>query len=319
LFDARNHSEVANGSASSTNNFSFALYGIPDGEYEVYASQGSSTGDSIMSPAKLIKVQGTDVSGIDLALAAPGSVDGRVVLESDPKAPCGKDKTEAMLETMVYSRRYEPDQKPKAATPDDVPSIFRNSARPAMLDAKGHFEVKNLPPGNYRIDPREPATGWFIKSITTGPVARPVSIARDGVMVKNGERVTGITVTISEGASQLVGRVTLAEGQTLASNVRVYLVPFEREATDNPLRFFEARPQSNGKFTMDNINPGKYFVIARMADENEYGVAKSIRFDAAFRDKIVQAAQASKKEIAFKPCEQTPGYELPLTPSTSPQ
>ena len=318
LFDVRNRIDVGNGFANPTNNSSFALYGVPDGEYELFASQGSNTGDSIMSPAKQIKVQGADVSGISLALAAPGSIEGRIVLENDPKAACGKHKTEALLEAIVYARRYSPEQS-KTAVGDDVPSVYRNSARPATLDAKGSFAIKNLQPGSYRVDPREPASGWFLKSITLGPAARPVSIVRDGVTLKNGERASGITVTISEGASQLVGRITLSEGQSLASNVRVYLVPFEREAADNLLRFFEARPEANGKFTVDYIAPGKYFIIARAAEENEYGTPKPIRFDTAFRSKVLQEASASKKEVVFKPCEQTLDYQLPLTVSTSPQ
>jgi hypothetical protein len=318
LFDVRNRFDAGNGSANPTNNSSFALYGVPDGEYELYASQGSSTGDSIMSSAKQIKVQGADVSGISLALAAPGSIEGRIILESDPKAACGKHKTDALLETMVYARRYSPDQ-PKTAVGADVPYPYRNSARPATTDVKGNLEIKNLQPGSYRIDPREPATGWFVKSITLGPAARLGNVARDGVTLKNGDRASGINVTISEGAAELVGRITLGEGQSLASNVRVYLVPFEREAADNPLRFFEARPESNGKFTIDYIAPGRYFIIARAAEENEYGTPKPIRFDTAFRTKVLQDASASKKDIAFNPCAQTLNYELPLTVSTSPQ
>ena len=85
------------------------------------------------------------------------------------------------------------------------------------------------------------------------------------------------------------------------------------------LRFYEARPETNGKFTVDNINPGKYFIIAKAAEQNEYGIAKSIRFDAAFRAKVLQDTQALKREIALKPCEQAFDYELPLTSPTSPQ
>src|ERR1051326_1394582 len=143
LFDLRNRFDAGNGSANPTNNSSFAMYGVPDGEYELYASQGSNTGDLIMSPAKPIKVQGADVSGISLTLAAPGSIEGRITLESDPKAACGKHKSEALLETLVYARRYAPEQ-PKTTAGTDVPYPYRNSARPATTDAKGNLEIKNL-------------------------------------------------------------------------------------------------------------------------------------------------------------------------------
>ncbi|PYS75404.1 MAG: hypothetical protein DMF73_00680, partial [Acidobacteria bacterium] len=318
LFDLRSHADVANASANSTNNFAFALYGVPDGEYELYASQGSASGNAIASSAKQIKVQGADITGISVALALAASIEGRVVFENDPKAACGKRRASTMLETLVYARRYESARTAKDAATGDVPYVFRNSLRQAIPDAKGIFTVKNLQPGTYRIDPREPASGWYVKSITVGPAARPVSVARDGVTIKSGEPASGITIAIAEGASQLRGRITVGEGQSLSSDVRLYLVPFEREAAENVLRFYEARPETNGKFTVDNINPGKYFIIAKAAEQNEYGIAKSIRFDAAFRAKVLQDTQALKREIALKPCEQTFDYELPLTAPTSP-
>ena len=321
LFDVRNHAEVASTSASSVNKFVFALYGVPDGEYELYASQGSPSGDQFASAPKQIKIQGSDVTGINLAVTPLASIDGRVIFESDPKAPCGKRRASTILETMVYARRYQPERnsQSKDAPAIEVPFPYRNSARQATVDANGSLNIKNVQAGTYRIDPREPASGWYVKSIAIGPATRNANVARDGLTVRSGERVSGLTITIAEGASQLVGKISLAEGQSLSPGTRVYLAPAERENAENVLRFHEARPETNRSFTIDNISPGKYLIIARRAEENEYGAAKLIRLDAAFRTKILQDAQAIKKEIMFKPCEQTFDYELPLASTTSPQ
>lgn len=320
LFDLRNHADVGNASANSITNFGFALYGVPDGDYEVYASQGSASGDQLASAPKQIKVQGSDVTGITLAVAPLAAIDGRVVFEGDQRAACGMRRESATVETVIYARRHEMERKPtdpqsKDAAQIEVPSVFRNSVRSAIVDAKRTFSVKNVQPGTYRIDPREPAPGWYLKSIVLEPVARNANLARDGVTVRSGERVSGVVVTITEGAAKLSGKILLAEGQSLASSLRVYLVPNERETAENVLRFYQARPEANGDFTVDNIAPGKYWIVARPMEENEYGTAKPIRQDAAFRAKVLHDAEVLKKEITFKPCEQTTDYEVPPSPS----
>jgi hypothetical protein len=125
-------------------------------------------------------------------------------------------------------------------------------------------------------------------------------------------------VTIAEGAAKLQGRIVAAEGQTVSRSVRVYLVPAERDAAENVLRFYEARPNSDRSFTVDNLAPGNYWIFARPAEENEFGIAKAIRQDAAFRAKVLREAEALKKDVAFKPCEQVADYDLPYTAPTNP-
>lgn len=319
LYDVRNRTEVASATASSSGNFTFALYGVADGEYELYASLGSANGDTLTSPPLKVKVQGADITGINLAVVAAASIDGRVVLESDPKASCGKRRASAMIETVLWARRYEPDRAAQSAEarPVDVPFSLRNTSRLALLDVKGSFNVKNIPPGKYRIDVREPASGWYVRTIAVERSARPANIPRDGVSLKGADRVSGLLVTMTEGAANLNGHIPLGEGQSLALNTRVYLVPAEREAADNILRYYEARPEANASFLVDNIAPGKYWMIARPAEENEAGI-KLIRNDATFRANVLRDAEASKKAVEFKPCEQVTDFELPYNATARP-
>jgi protocatechuate 3,4-dioxygenase beta subunit len=320
LFDLRNHADAANASATSTNNYAFAFYGVPDGEYEISSSLGSASGDMLASPPKQIKVQGANVTGINLTVAPLASIDGRVTFEPDPKAACGERRASIISETFVYARRYQPEETPqsKAIAMTEVPSVYRNSVRQLTLDARGSFTFRNVQPGNYRIDPREPAPGWYVRSITLG-TGKNVSVVRDGVLVKPSEHVSGLTVTIAEGAAKLRGKITLAEGQSLSANLRVYMIPAERENADNVLRFYEARPDADRSFTIDNVAPGRYLIVARLMEQNDFGVAKSIRQDGSFRANVVHDAEALKKDVAFKPCEQLADYQLPYSPPTSSQ
>jgi hypothetical protein len=316
----RNRSEVASASANQTNKFAFSMYGIPDGEYEVSASLGSPTGESMASSAVKIEVKGSDVTGLNLTLLPLASIGGRVIFEPDPKAACGKRRESVTSETAVYVRRFKSEGAASAKEPAtaEVPFVLRNSGRQATLDARGSFSLGNIYPGIYRIDPREPATGWYVRTISL-ETARNANVVRDGLTVKSGERVSGVAITMTEGAAKLSGRIVPGEGQSIGASHRVYLVPAERNSADNFLRFYEARPDGDRRFTVDNVAPGSYWIITRPVAENDFGVPKAIRQDADFRAKIFREAEAIKKEIVFKPCEQVTEFDLPLTAATNPQ
>jgi hypothetical protein len=310
VFDSRNRAEVATVTAVSMSNFSFAFYGMIDGDYEIYASQGSSTNEQMGSPPVRIKVQGADVTGLKLLLAPLASLDGRVTFENDPKAACGKHRASALVETMIFGRRYEPRSQSKANLAAEVPATARNTSRSAMVDGRGVFSIKNLQPGTYQIDPTAPASGWFVRSVQLDRNAA-ANVSRDGVSVKNGDHINGLTVTFAEGAAKLKGHLSAGEGQPLPLKLRVYLVPEEREAAGNLYRYYETAAERDGTFTLDNVAPGKYLMLARRAEENEMGITKFVRLDETLRTTVLKEAEAQKKAIAFKPCEQVADFDLP--------
>jgi hypothetical protein len=274
-------------------------------------------------------VRGADVTGMILTLAPLASIEGRLVFETDPKAGCGKRRETAAQETVVFGRRYEPEKKADVATktapPADVSLSATNHVSMGVGDAKASFTLKNLFPGSYRIDPRPPASGWYVRSIAIGgtetAASRTASLvtARDGIVLKSSERVTGLTVTITEGAASIRGRVSVAAGQTLPSRMRLYLVPAESDSSENLLRFFEGTVADDGTFVMGNLAPGRYWMIAQPAVESDSNSVKSIKSDSAFRSKVLRDAEALKKEIAFKPCERRADYDLPYAPPASPK
>jgi len=125
-------------------------------------------------------------------------------------------------------------------------------------------------------------------------------------------------VTITEGAASLRGRISVAEGQSLPARMGVYVVPAERDSVENVLRFFEARAENDKSFTIGNIAPGRYWIIARPLEESESRAIKSIRQDTTLRAKVMREAEALKKEIPFKPCERTTDYDLAYSPAPAP-
>jgi hypothetical protein len=327
IHDVSNRTPMMGVSTGLNDNFSFAIYGLPDGEYELAAMQYLQNRDELRSEPQRVTVRGADVTGLSFTLAPLASIAGRVVFENEPKASCGKRRDTAAQETMVFARRYEPEKKAvagaKAAEVSEAPLSAANYASLDVADVKGSFTLRNLPSGSYRIDPRPPASGWYVRSIALGAAqtatARAASlvVARDGIFLKSGERVSGLTVTITEGAASIRGRISVAAGQSLPPRMRLYLVPAERDSSENLLRFFEGTVANDGTFVMGSLAPGRYWMIAQPAEESDSNSVKSIKSDSAFRSKVLRDGEALKKEIAFKPCERTTDYDLPYSTATS--
>jgi hypothetical protein len=323
IIDVRDRSTVMNAMANPAANYSFILFGVADGEYEISAAQTSNANDALRSVPRRIQVRGADVDSIKLVLAAQARIEGQVVIEPDPKAGCGKRAESAPLETIIHARAYVPETKAGVEAKNstlETPLLPRTSFVEAAPNAKGSFTLRNLAAGSYRIDAHMPASGWYLRSIAMGTAApstgnrnASLALARDGITLKAGERISGLTVTLTEGAANILGRVTISESKQLPTGLRVYLVPVEKENAVDVLKFFETQVESDGAFVVGNIAPGKYWLVARQVDDHDLTAAKSIRRDSAFRSMLLQEAAKSKQEITLKPCERVADYEFALS------
>jgi len=150
------------------------------------------------------------------------------------------------------------------------------------------------------------------------PVARNPNVPRDGLTLTSGEHVSGLSVTIAEGAAKLSGHISTVLGQPLSPSVRIYLVPAEQEAAENILRFYEARPEINGIFALDYIAPGKYWIVVRPVEVNNPGATKPVRQDAILRAKVFREAEVQRKTVTLKPCEEVADFEIPAVAPASP-
>jgi len=274
------------------------------------------------------------VTGIVLALVPLSSMVGQVMVESHPELNCIKRRATALRETLITARR-DPKPETKSAenqkekiganTETRLPVSLSNTSADGVPDEKGEFTLRELRSGSYRIESYLPGSGWFVRSIRIGsppPNAtatnRPdSSITRDGITLKSGERVSGLTVTIAEGAASFRGRVTVAEGQSLPPNLHVYLVPAEKEGSADVLRFFETRADTDGSFVMGNIAPGQYWMIERPADDGDPAAVRPIRKDSALRSQVVKEAEKTRNEIRLQPCQRIVDYEIRYRPAAN--
>ncbi len=300
----------------------FAFYGVSDGDYELNSQTSGGPGETSVD-SRRITVKGSDVTGVELTLKPLGAIAGRVVFEKLTATECQNKRQPAFAETLVLARRNE------KSVPKDQPRMqfFSSQGTP---NKSGDFQLRNLNQGQYNINTRFFAKYWFLKSISrevtqtqlatqrSGSAPRQSDLARLDVSLKPGERVTGVTVTLSEGAASLAGAIKLEPGQSVAPKLYLHLVPAEKEDAENALRFFAAGIRSDATFSLTNLPPGRYWVLARIAAESESLLESRVRLseESELRLKLRRLAEAGKTAVEFKPCQNTADYSLSFATET---
>jgi hypothetical protein len=285
----------------------FTIKGVTDGEYEIVGHvRGTGDDESLVSLPRRVTVKGRDVGGIELKLAPLASISGKVVVESSPDACEGGSKS-SLNKIFVGVR---PDTKTMLGA-----RRFGNYRYGGSVSEQGEFKISGLDPSRYFISSGLPDENWYYKSIAApvattgrdpvGPVATH-DVGRDGLTLKSGDRMTGLIVTIANGAAGLRGKVAPEnEGSRLPARMVVHLVPAETAAADDLLRYGEVAVGRNGAFEFKNIAPGKYGLLLRAAlsDEPNDGPPAPAAWDAVERAKLRKEAEAMKVEVELKPCQ----------------
>ena len=126
-------------------------------------------------------------------------------------------------------------------------STHPRRAYSARLDPKGEFEVK-VPPGEYEIIGEIPQMYLARVTAQNGEVKNRVLTAKPGSAPE-------LEVLASKGFGQIDGVVR--QGEQPVSGVMVLLAP-----DDNGFLFRRDQSDSDGTFTIENIVPGRYRLLA---------------------------------------------------------
>ncbi|HEU4478785.1 MAG TPA: carboxypeptidase-like regulatory domain-containing protein [Pyrinomonadaceae bacterium] len=263
-----------------------------------------------------------DITGLELVNKPLGAISGHVTLESSKAAECKGKRRPLLTETLVTAWHNEKNE------PKEQPQFFWSLGRPSSVDKQGNISLRNLAPGQYHFSPRFSAKYWYLhfismpSSVASGPKStqsnREVDAARNWTTVKAGERLTGLIIKLAEGAASLQGKITLAEGETIPERLYVYLIPAEREKTDDVLRFFAAPILPDGKIVLNNLAPGRYWIIAQPAIDSASPLTKMrLPGETETRAKLRREAEVLKTEIEFKPCQNVTDYQLTLKSSVA--
>ncbi len=222
---------------------------------------------------------------------------------------------------MLVARRND------KATPKDQLTVANYFAQ-GSADQSGGFTLRNLAAGQFNLQARFYAKYWYLRSIVrqvpgaspvrAGAANRQTDAARNGINLKFGERISGLTVTLAAGAASLRGAVKPAEGESVPAKLFLHLVPAEKENADDVLRFFTAPVNADGTFALNNLPPGRYWTLTRIAADNDPQSEGRLRApeQTETRAQMRRAAEAAKTAVEFKPCQNLIDYELPFKPAS---
>ena len=298
----------------------FGFNGVADGEYDLFATfQTGQQTDALLVATKRVTVRGGDVTGVELTLAPLASIAGAIML--DPIKPEDKcdERGSQLIETIFAARRDDPRKSGSQMMTRMLAGLG------GILNAKGEFIARNLDAGRYRFEIKLPTDAWYVRviNVPVAVAAPPANAAKPNqsspwqgtVTIKSGQQVSGVSIMVGQDAAGLRGRVTATpEGAALPTDLRVHLVPADREQANDVLRYSETTITSDGSFAFSNIAPGRYLIIARVEPSAETTGAspRSSAWDPATRAKLRQDAEAVKVVVDLKPCERLKDYTLPL-------
>ena len=288
----------------------FSYVGLGDGDYHLYAYSYSKTREYGVSEIKRIRIRGADVTGIELTPQPMAAVAGRVVLEETNTPEC-TDKSRPSFDAMTVGGWHNDTDAAK-----EIPQSIWSMGSPVKPDAQGNFLVRNLAAGEYYFYPRVPAKNWYVRAIefAASPQKKPIDATRVWTNVRSGERLSGLAITLAPGGASFSGQFSVAEGEQAAARTLVYLVPVERERAENILSYFGTPVSAEGKFAINNIAPGRYWIFVQTLGEDEPVPSARIRFphETETRAQLRREAEAAKTRIEFKPCQNVADFKLKL-------
>jgi hypothetical protein len=216
-------------------------------------------------------------------------------------------------------------EKPRATTGRAISLL--GTSQSTTPDNTGAFTVNTLEAGRYRLSVRLFDDALYVRSIQTPAPTPPrtatttaaAAVSRDVFDLKAGQQLSGLMVRVAEGAAALSGSVAAAEPAAGAppappppfSQLRVHLVPQERERAEDTLRYYEAPVASDGTFAFKNLAPGRYLLLARpFIVEAGESAPRPAALDTGTRAILRREAESANTSIELQPCQRTADFAL---------
>jgi hypothetical protein len=290
-------------------NRTFEFTGLADGDYvliarEVVAGTAPLPSELYMSEPLRVTVKGADVTGFEVTTKPLAALSGRIVLDATNPPECEGKRSPLFSEMNVTVLRAQKDMDS-----DLLP--FYPTSNSASPDAKGSFAIRGLSPGRYMPQPQFYGRYWYVNSMTNAGPPK-IDAAANWSTLKIGQR-TEVTITLTEGAASIRGKITIANRVAIPAALGVYLMPAEREKSADVLRYFMTPVEADGTFSFNNLPPGHYIVFTQTIDADTNTLTKLRLPEAAdLRAKLHRAGEAQKTNLELKPCQNLTNYQLPL-------
>ena len=220
----------------------FTLSALPPGRYTLMgraAEPGGGEGDAMPYFAETeFVLSNADISGVTLRFERGVAVTGRIV---PPAAGRTGDVANVRL----------------GATPVDsfaslVPTRVVATTRP-----DGTFVFDGLGPGKWRVTAASLPSGWSLRSaMLSGRDTLDVPFE-----VQPGQPISGLTVTMTDQLTEIVGTVLDADGKPTSAYSMLAFSTEQALWTTAPRRVSGvARLSSDGRYSITGLPPGEYYL-----------------------------------------------------------
>jgi hypothetical protein len=236
----------------------FAFEAVPPGRYtiagravEPVAAKPGATYMSVISGLTShwamtdVIVDGSDLSGVALALRPGLTVSGRVQLEPAPGASPPPDVSRVRVYLYDVSRSR---------------GVFGAGAVSGAVSSSGAFEIGGVVPGRYRVSAsyaNDVGNGWSVKSVMhdgRDALDFPLEVTPDG-------DVTALAVTLTRATQRVSGLLLDGQGKP-APGLTIVLFPADRALWASTRRIRTARSGQDGRYLVNDIRAGEYRIAA---------------------------------------------------------
>jgi len=227
------------------------------GSYSVLLISGAYRHPSVMRGDLTVEVTTADVEGLRISPVPNGQVRGRFRMDNGEKIDWSE--TEVNLYSSLHDKRWG-----GGAVDISIEALYWDD-RPAHAELKkdGAFEIKDVPPGTYRMSVGslgKVLDGCFVKDVKLGE--------RD--VTDSGFSVAGasysLDVVVGANGATVEGFVTDSKDRPV-SDVYVVIAPSADGSQRRDLYHWRAT-DSRGHFSLRGLNPGEFLLFA--VDEDPY-------------------------------------------------
>jgi Carboxypeptidase regulatory-like domain len=261
--------EDSDGSASSIDGAlvpdgSFVFENVPPGTYLMRALAQVRPNETSLFALFRVTVRNSDVDGMELVLRPGATISGQIIIDPrsgnrDPRSGDDTARSASLMEALVGVRVRAPLND--GGSFDDAPQ----TGHPAR---DGTFTVQGVMGGAHLLVLEGLPIPWCVKNVTY----RGQDITDTGLQADSGQRLSDVSITVTDQASEVSGTVRDGDGRVVRE-ARVLFVPVPAGLW--PLasrRYARAITDTSGHYSVRGLPPGDYKVIAalQLADRDLY-------------------------------------------------
>jgi carboxypeptidase family protein len=225
----------------------FTFRNVPPGGYEIKARGELVPGGITHFAMVRVLIEGRDIADVQVELLPGASVSGMLVFEAGrntKRPPSGELRVRAPL---VDGRSFA--------------DAVTGEVRP-----DGTYAIRGVMPGSHVLTVDGLRYPWVVKSV----ISRGQDITDAGIEADARQRFDNVRITVTDGASELSGRVLDEHGMTVP-DAMVLVIPLAQQFWHRASRRFGLlRTDAAGRFTVRGLPEGEYRVVAPLdLDESE--------------------------------------------------